>query len=431
MDGVVVAMVLQNIKTDLHLSDGQLGFLTGIAFFTFYAIMGIPIARWADRGNRVVIIAGSTALWGATMALCGMVGSFAQLLVVRVCAAVGEAGCTPPSLSLISDHFSRAERPRAIATYALGWSLALLIGYFAAGWLNQFFGWRMTFILMGAPSLALAVLTWLTLKDPRELGQKRQRSPLLRAVLDRQSERKDPMAPNFVAVVRGLSGIATFRHLLIFQVMQGFFGAGIAQFQPAFLIRSYGLSSGELGTLFAVTYGITGVVGTYWGGEWASRYAANNERLQLRAITTAYSVVAVCLATVYLTKSCYLTVGLLGLFGLAASVLSGPIFAILQTLVPPEQRATSIALISLLVSLVGSGLGPLTAGVLSDVLRPWFGEESLRYALLALTPGYLLGGWHLWKASNTVTRDLAATQDSSCTIPLRALEERVLKTPIA
>ena len=206
--------------------------------------MGIPIARWADRGNLVVIIAGATALWSAMMALCGMVGSFPQLLLVRVGAAVGEAGCTS-ILLLISEHFSRAERPRAIARYGIGLSLSVLIGYFAAGWLNQFFGWRMTFVLVAAPGLGLAVLVWLTLKDPRESDKKRQSTCPSGDLLGRRSDRRDPVPPSLVAVVRSLWGNATFRHLLMYQVIQAFFGAGMSQFQPTFLIRSYGLSSGS------------------------------------------------------------------------------------------------------------------------------------------------------------------------------------------
>src|SRR5882724_9028218 len=124
VDGLTLGLVLQNIKTDLHLSDTQLGFLSGIAFALFYSIMGIPIARWADRGNRVTIISLTAGLWSIAVALCGMAGSFAQLLLIRVGVAVGEAGGFVPALSLLADYFSRAERPRAVAIYGLGGPLS-------------------------------------------------------------------------------------------------------------------------------------------------------------------------------------------------------------------------------------------------------------------------------------------------------------------
>src|SRR5688500_7120279 len=134
VDRLALGLLLEDIKADLALTDTQLGFLTGIAFALFYAVMGVPIARWADRGNRVTITALTTALWSVAVALSGMAGSFVQMMLIRVAVAVGEAGCQPPALSLLSDHFTRAERPRAISRYLLGWPLALLVGNVAAGW---------------------------------------------------------------------------------------------------------------------------------------------------------------------------------------------------------------------------------------------------------------------------------------------------------
>jgi len=167
VDGLTLGIVLQNIKLDLHLTDTQLGFLSGIAFALFYGVMGIPIARWADRGNRITIIATTTALWSVAVSLCGVAANFTQLLLIRVFVAVGEAGCIPPAQSLIADYFPRAERPRAIGIYMLGGSVSVVIGYTLAGWLNQLYGWRATFIMIGLPGVALAALARFTLREPR------------------------------------------------------------------------------------------------------------------------------------------------------------------------------------------------------------------------------------------------------------------------
>src|SRR3954465_213640 len=113
-DRMVLGVVLEDIKADLALSDTQLGILSGIAFALFYSLMGIPIARWADRGNRITIIALTTGLWSVMVALCGVATSFVHLMLIRVGIAVGEAGAVPPAHSLIADHFDRAERPRAM-----------------------------------------------------------------------------------------------------------------------------------------------------------------------------------------------------------------------------------------------------------------------------------------------------------------------------
>jgi MFS family permease len=199
----------------------------------------------------------------------------------------------------------------------------------------------------------------------------------------------------------------TFRHLLLCFALASFFSSGIGQWQPTFLIRSFGLKTGELGTWFAAISGIGGLVGTFAGGELASRRAANNERLQLLAIAAVYSASAVALVLSLLSSSHYLAFGFIAFTVVAGAAASGPLFATIQTLVPGRMRATAIALIFLFANLVGMGLGPLLVGILSDALRARFGEESLRYALLTLCPGYLWAALHLWWGSRTVTADLA------------------------
>jgi len=174
MDSWSLGVALQSIKTDLHLSDTQLGLLSGLAFAFLYAVMGIPIARWADSGNRIAIISLTIALWSAAMALCALAKTFVQLLLIRVGLAIGEAGCIPPAHSLIADHFTRAERPKAVSLYMLGVPLSAVLGYFLSGWLNELYGWRVMYMLLGLPGLGLSAVAWLTLKEPREIrgGQK-------------------------------------------------------------------------------------------------------------------------------------------------------------------------------------------------------------------------------------------------------------------
>jgi MFS family permease len=419
VDRVALGLVLQDIKVDLELTDTQLGLLSGIAFALFYSVLGIPIARWADRGNRVTIISITVALWSVAVALLGVAGSFLQLLLIRVGVAVGEAGCIPPAQSLIADYFTRAERPRAVARYMLGGPLSVLIGYLLAGWLNEFYGWRVTFIVLGLPGLALAAVAWFTLKEPR-LGK----PPLnvagrfaATSYSQRETAELSTVQPSLREVCVTLWANTTFRHLLFCLSVIFFFGNGIANWQPAFFIRSYGLKTGELGTWFTLIYGVGGLVGTYLGGEWACRRAPTNERLQLKAMAVVCTSFGVISAGVYVSPNPYLAFGLMGLAAVGINMAYGPLFAMIQTLVPERMRAISIALIYLFANLIGMGLGPLAAGALSDALRPWVGEESLRYALLALCPGYFWAGWHLWRGSRTVTRDLEATQTNASNAP--------------
>jgi MFS family permease len=412
MDRLALGLLLQSIKVDLELSDTQLGFLSGIAFALFYSVMGIPIARWADRGNRVTIISVTTGLWSIAVISCGMATTFLQLLLARVGVAVGEAGCIPPAHSLIADFFTRAERPKAVARYMLGAPLSFVFGYFAAGWLNEVYGWRATFALLGVPGLLLAMLTRLTLREPRldkrmQYGAASGISKEPRTVAaPKRMESHDQPSLKLVCVT--LWHNTTFRHLMFSFSVMHFFTYGILQWQPTFFIRSYGLETGFLGTWLAVIYALGGLIGTFCGGEWAARRAAHNEQLQLRAVAIVYAGFGLISTLVYLAPNHHLAFLVMGLAWTGINTANGPIFATIQTLVPPRMRAMSIAVIYFFSNLIGMGLGPLAAGALSDALRPILGDESLRYALLALCPGYMWGAWHVWRGSTAVARDVAA-----------------------
>lgn len=408
VDRLILGMVLERLKTDLVLSDTQLGLLGGMAFAVFYAVMGIPIARWADRGNRVRIISLTVFLWSAATALCGAAQSFLQLLLIRIGVAVGEAGCIPPAHSLIADYFDRAERPRAVALYMLGVPLSSVLGYFLAGWLNEIYGWRATFTMVGLPGLGLAALAWFTLREPRSgkavtanrvIGTSLPQS-LIGTATSKELSLRDVLA--------ALWANATFRNLGLCFAVVCFFSYGIHQWQAAFFIRSYGLKTGELGTWFALIYGIGGFLGTIWGGELASRRAASNERLQLKAIAAVYCAFGVVSCFIYLSTNAYLAFGLIAITNVGTAMANGPLFATVQTIVPERMRATSLATMYLFSNLIGLGLGPLTAGALSDALRPLLGEQSLRYSLLGLCPGFIWAGWHVWRASQSVNDDLDA-----------------------
>lgn len=385
VDRFALGVVLQDIKTDLGLSDTQLGFMSGIAFAAFYAVMGVPIALWADRGNRVAIISLSTALWSVAVSLCGAVGSFIQLLLVRVGVAVGEAGAVAPASSIIGDFYARAERPRAMAIYQLGGPLSLVLGYSLSGWLNELYGWRVMFILLGIPGVALALLARFTLKEPRA------------RVSARTAARPSP--PSLADVVRTLWSNTTFCHVLLCLSVMFFFVYGIQQWQPTFFIRSYSLTSAQIGVAFAAVYGAGGLIGTYLGGAWASKHAAGNECLQLKGMALTLAASAVFATGTYLSRSASVSLVLMGGQMLALTAINGPVLSIVQTLVPENMRAVAIALVLMFANLIGMGLGPLAAGALSDAFRPWAGEESLRFALLALGPGLLWAAWHAWRAS--------------------------------
>jgi MFS transporter, Spinster family, sphingosine-1-phosphate transporter len=416
VDRLALSLLLQEIKVDLALSDTQLGLMSGIAFAIFYSLMGIPIARWADKGNRVVIITITTALWSVAVGLCALAGNFAQLLLIRVGVAVGEAGCIPPAHSLIADHFSRTERPRALSRYMLGGPLSAVIGYLLAGWLNELYGWRITFVIVGIPGLVLAIVAWFTLREPRRQGMMDacEQAPKEKSTVQGGSDAQES-SPSLREVFVTLWTIPTFRHLMFSFAAVSFFSYGIGKWKPAFFIRSFGMETGELGAWFTLIYGVGGLLGIYLGGALASRFAARNERLQLKSMALTYAAFAVVSTAIYLVSNVYVAFALMAIATIGGNSVAGPVFATIQTLVPPRMRAMSIALLYLFANLVGLGLGPLGVGMLSDAIAPWAGKESLRYVLLVLSPGYLWGAWHLWRASTTVVRDMEVTHKRDST----------------
>jgi MFS transporter, Spinster family, sphingosine-1-phosphate transporter len=422
-DRLALGLVLQDIKVDLSLSDTQLGLLTGIAFALLYSVMGIPLARWADRGNRVTLIALTVALWSLMVSLCSVAASFVQLLFIRMGVAVGEAGCMPAAHSLIPDYFSRAERPRAVSIFLLGTPLSLVTGSFLAGWLNQLYGWRMMFMLLGVPGLGLAVLVRLTLREPR--CDKPACESIGRSATGPHADEQQMIAPSKTATLHEVAvtlwANRTYRQILVSFAILSFFNYGILQWQPTFFIRSYHLHTGELGSWFSLLYGFGGFVGTYLGGHLAYRYAAHDERLQLKAMAVVSFATTVLFSSSYLSRSPYTAFAFLGLMCIVGSAMNAPLFAVIQSLVPERMRAMSIALIFLCGNLIGMGLGPLTVGVASDAFRSWAGEESLRYALLLFCPGFCWAGWHFWRGSKSVMDDLAAVRVDRQVVTLEPL----------
>jgi MFS transporter, Spinster family, sphingosine-1-phosphate transporter len=395
MDRIALGVVLQDIKVDLRLSDTELGLLSGIAFALFYSALGVPIARWADRGNRVRIVSLSVLVWSIAVALCGAARSFVQLMLIRVAVGVGESGCVPASLSLIAGYFTREERPRAVSVYMQGISASFIVGFFATGWLDELLGWRVTFALIGLPGLALALLARCTIKDPA------------RAATDFVSA--EPPQQSFRDVCAFLCKNSTFCHLLYSIVVLWFFSYGTMQWTPAFFIRSFGLNTGEVGSWLAVVYGVMNAVGIYLGAEWATRFALRNERRQLIAMAIITTVSGLLGALVYIPATApnfQVAFMWLALSTLTGSTINGVQFSVLQELVPARMQAVAVSIIYLVGNLVGLGIGPWAVGAISDQLRPWFADESLRYAMLLLCPANVWAAWHLAVSAKTVAKDV-------------------------
>lgn len=394
VDRSLIQILLQPIKVDLKLSDTELGFLTGIAFGVFYATLGLPIARWADRGDRAKIAAGAIGLWGLTVMGSMFVTGFATMVLARVAAAVGEAGCKPPTYSLVGDYFPGSrERTRAMAVYWIGGPIASLVGYVAGGWLNELYGWRVTFMIMGVPGLLLAAVVFLTIRDPRKAAS--------------QSHAVPTASIPFRTVAQVLWRVPTLRHLTIALTLLYTMNFGLNPWYAAFLMRSHGMGSGELGTILGLIFGLSGIFGILLGGVVCERFLDGDERAQSRATALAVTATVPAFAAFLLLESRIAALASLAIVMIVINFFFAPVYTLLQRLVPDTMRATALAAILLLTNFIGMGIGPQLVGTLSDLLAPRYGADSLRYAMLASAFIAPWAAYHFWRAGATVSMDLA------------------------
>lgn len=395
-DRGLMMLMLEPIKRDLQLTDTQLGFITGIAFGLFYAVVGVPLARWADRGDRVKITSLAIGLWGLTVMACLLVTNYTQLVFARIAAAIGESGCKPPTYSLVGDYFpAPSERTRAMAIYLTGSPLSALLSFVVGGWLNEIYGWRMTFFLVGILGLVLAAIVKWTLVEPRT------RSGV--AQLDKGS------LPTFPVVLRTLWRQRSCRHLTLSLILLYTLSLGLGPWYAAFMIRTHGMSTGELGIWLGLIFSLSGITGTLIGAYVASRWFANNERDQMRMSAVTIAALVPCfVAFLTLPQKHQALLALIPLMTVI-SVFLGPTYALMQRLVADDMRATMMAVVMLLTNIIGMGIGPQVVGILSDLLKPSLGNDSLRYAMLIMSFISLWAAYHFWQVGQAVKADLSKT----------------------
>jgi len=393
VDRQILALLMEPIKLDLSLSDTQLGFMSGIAFAIFYTALGIPIARLADKSHRVNIISCAVATWSGMTVLSGMAGNFWQLLLARIGVGIGEAGCTPPAHSLIADYFSQAERSRAIATYMLGVPLGILLGFLVGGWVNEIYGWRIAFIAMGIPGLFFAVITKLTVKEPFRS-------------YDRDQEDDNSNSADFLTTLRCLWGMRSFRYLVLAMTLTSFVGSASGQWQATFFIRTHEMTTGELGVWLSMMAGLCGAIGIYLGGLIGTYLGLGSDAKQMKIMAVVALLLMLAGIASLLVDNKYYALGWVGLSNLFFFLHYGPAYALVISLAPAPMRAMASAIVLLLVNLIGSGFGPQFVGVMSDILVPYSGVDSLRFAIISSFSFLVFAIGSFWAVGLTVNEDL-------------------------
>ncbi|HEY1707942.1 MAG TPA: MFS transporter [Rhizomicrobium sp.] len=425
LDRQIFGILVPGIKAEFNLSDTQIGVLAGPAFAIVYATLGIPLAMVADRANRRNIIALALTIFSVMTVFCGRAMSFGQLALARFGTGIGEAGTGPSINSILADLYPPEKRASALAFYSAGLNVGLLVAFVSGGWLMQHYGWRNAFLAAGIPGIFVAILVLLTVREPQ------------RGLVEKL---KDPKAtPDILTVAAYLWSQRSFRWMAIGTSFSSFGGyAGIA-FVPQFLMKSHHLTPTEVGFFLAFLTGIFGAIGTYMSGFFADKYGARDVRANLYVpiVATFISVIFVpiyfltpaegtpfilkflpAVVNVHLPWGSVFTAGAGTVVVLASAAgpsllgasFVGPAYSLAQGLVPLRMRAQSIAILLFVLNILGLSFGPLVTGMVADALKPAFGADSLRYALMTGIVTGLIGAFCYWRATKTLKADLARVE---------------------
>jgi predicted MFS family arabinose efflux permease len=390
IDRQVMNILVEPVKRDLGLTDAQIGWLIGGSFALFYTVAGLPIARLADRSNRRNIIAIALFVWSGMTVLCGMAKTFPQLLAARIGVGIGEAGCTPPAHSILSDTFPPAKRASAISIYSLGVPLGTLVGLAFGGYLADEIGWQAAFMVVGAPGIVLALVVWLTLDEPKRGGFETGGDHAIEPVGE---------------TLRFMAKLPTVRHMLAGSAVQTLFLAGVGAFHGSYLIRVHGMSATQAGLWLGLIAGVAGGTAVYMSGYLADRLG----RIDLRwywwlpayggLVSLPFSVLG------YTATDARWAVVWIAVATLGNHQYSALGHAVLQNLVKPRMRATMSATALFAMNAVGFGLGPVLAGELSDY---YGGGVELRKALLTLIVFMFWAAAHFLIGARHYAHDLEA-----------------------
>ncbi len=390
IDRQLIVILQEAIKQDLGFADWQLGLLSGFAFAIFYTLMGVPIARYADRANRRNVIALAITTWSLMTAACGAVGNFWQMFLARVGVGVGEAGCSPPAHSMISDLYPQERRATAMSTYNLGVYLGVLVGFIAGGWLNEIVGWRLAFVIVGLPGVLIALLVRFTVPEP-----------------PRVAVPESVAAPSIRSVITLLWQRPSFRHLALAAGLHAFVGYGAGNWAPSFFIRSHGVGTAELSLWIAPIAAFAGAIGALGGGFIADRLGRHDVRWNIWFPAGAILVSVPFSLAVYTLDGFQAAIVTSILPVMLGATYLGPMLAMTHALVGSRMRAVASSVLLLVLNLVGMGLGPWATGLISDVLAPELGDESLRYALMIVVLANLWCAVHYFLSARTLKYDLS------------------------
>jgi MFS family permease len=400
-DRNLISILVEPIEKGLHLDDAQVGLLSGVAFALAYGVCGIPIARLADRYGKTRVLTAGVVVWSVMTVATAWAFNFATMALARCGVALGEAGAFPATQALVAEYFPLERRGTALSVIGVCGGIGLTFALAGGGLLNDWVGWRGAFLLSGLPGLLLAVLLWFTVRDLDRSGAAR-------------TARIEPRRAGEKSPLRTLLARRSYVHLCIGLAFAATGAYAQANWAPAFLMRTYHLSTGQVGGYYSAVVGPATLISIFLGGvvnDWFVRrghYAA-----PVWMLAASFALIIPLSLAFYLTHEFILAMGLT----LVSTVLGGlwvaPFYAAVQNLAGSDLRAFAAAIASMIINVIGLCAGPYLAGVLSDLLAPTFGIHSLGVSLNILNVTYVIGVIHFVLASRTVAADVLEAEGSA------------------
>ena len=406
LDRYAMSVLQVPIKVELGLSDGQLGLLTGLAFFIPYVLVTLPIGRLADRYSRKYILAGALVVWSAMTALVSVSQGFLLIMFLRMGVAIGEAACLPTSYSLLADCFPPERRARAIAIVGISFPVGSSLGIAGAGALEGLLGWRGAFVALGAIGLVLAPVLLAVVREPARGGA------------DRTGPQAGPAPappPPFGEALRMLWKQPVFRFVAFGMGFQTYVAATVLSWSTPFYTRVHGIPLTRVALLFGLIAGIGGAVGSYGGGLLSDRFGRGNPRAYLWIPAAACELTVPMGLAQFLVPDACASLAFAMATVMLVSCFPPPVYAIAHSLVPANMRGLTSALLVVSSSILGGAFGATVTGVLSDrLLGLGLGADALRYAACT---AFAFSGLAAWLFSRAASRVEARPGQGAAAIP--------------
>lgn len=381
LDRQLLGILAKPIQDSLHISDGQLGRITGLYFALFYCFIALPVGWLADKTNRVRVLALACAIWSAATMACGLARTYPELVTARMTVGVGEAGGVPPSYAIITDYFPPRQRGTALAMYNLGPPIGQALGVAFGASIAMAYSWRDAFVTLGSVGLLAALLVLALVREPRRGGQDQARGQARPAAAVAQRS-------GFWTTVKAFFSRPEFVLVSLGSGATQFITYGAGNFTTLFLMREKGMTLGEVALWLALLVGIATSAGIFISGRVIDRFVHRSKAAYALIPAAALALAAPFFVGFVWAPSWPLALlfligpNLFNYFYLSSAV------ALVQQEAAPDQRVLSGALLLLIMNMIGLGLGPTYVGAASDAFRAAHPHHSLQMAFYTLAPFY-------------------------------------------